>query len=85
MRVRGPGNNDLRLFYHHPKLGPKFIAKLFGEMDVTLFRGYRQATDWLAQGKFPICFACPDVDKAKRQGLPFDEFGPMVEGGALGV
>lgn len=85
MRVRGPGNNDLRFFYHNPDLGPKYISKLFGEMDVKLFRGYRQATDWLARGRYPLCFACPDVDKAKNQGLPVDEFGPMIEGGALGV
>jgi ABC-type uncharacterized transport system YnjBCD substrate-binding protein len=57
---------------------------LFGEMDITLFRDYRQGPDWLAVGKYSICFFC-DVDVLKQQGLPVDTFGPKVfnEGGGL--
>jgi hypothetical protein len=53
-------------------------------MDVTLFRDFRQGPDWLATGKFAICFFC-DVDVLKQQGLPVDTFGPRVfkEGGGL--
>src|SRR5512145_584949 len=40
IRVPGPGSGNARLFYHHPDIGPSFIRKLFGEMDVTLFRDY---------------------------------------------
>ena len=67
-----------------PRFGPSFIRKLYGEMDVTLFRDYRQGPDWLAVGKFAICFSC-DVDVLKQQGLPVDTFGPSVfkEGGGL--
>jgi iron(III) transport system substrate-binding protein len=84
IRASGPGSGNARLFYYHPDLGPSFIRKLFGEMDVTLFRDYRQGPDWLAVGKFALCFFC-DVDVSKQQGLPVDTFGPKVfkEGGGL--
>ena len=61
-----------------------FIRKLFGKMGATLFRDFRQGPDWLATGKFAICFFC-DVDLLKQQGLPVDTFGPGVfkEGGGL--
>jgi iron(III) transport system substrate-binding protein len=83
IRDPGPGNAPMRFFYHHPEIGPNFIRRLFGEMDVTLFRDFRQGVDWLASGKFSICFFCSDVDKAKLQGLPVDEFGLMKEGAGL--
>lgn len=75
----------MRFFYHHSELGPAFIKRLFGEMDVTLFRDRRQGTDWLAVGKFPLCFFCnsADVARAHRQGLPVAKFEPMKEGAAL--
>ena len=84
IREAGPGAGNTRFFYYHPDLGPAFIKKLFGEMDATLFRDFRQGPDWLATGKYAICFFC-DVDILKRQGLPVDTFGPKVfkEGGGL--
>ena len=84
VRVPGPGSGNHRLFYYHPEIGPSFVRKLFGEMDVTLFRDYRQGPDWLAVGKYSICFAC-DVDVLKLKGLPVDTFGPNAfkEGGGL--
>jgi iron(III) transport system substrate-binding protein len=84
IRAPGPGSGNARLFYHHPDLGPTFVRKLFGEMDIQLFRDYRQGPDWLAVGKYSICFFC-DVDVLKQQGLPVDTFGPRVfkEGGGL--
>ena len=83
IRISGPGGGAIRLLYHHPQVGPSFIRRLFSEMDVTLFRDSRQGLDWLARGKFAICFFCNNVDRAKRQGLPVDEFGVMKEGAAL--
>ena len=84
VRVPGPGSGNARLFYHHPDLGPSFVRKLFGEMDINLFRDYRQGPDWLAVGKYSICFFC-DVDLLKQQGLPVETFGPRAfkEGGGL--
>jgi iron(III) transport system substrate-binding protein len=83
VRAPGPGNAPMRFFYHHPAIGPTFIKKLFGEMDVTLFRDFRQSIDWLASGKASLCFFCSDTDKAKLQGLPVEEFASFKEGAAL--
>jgi iron(III) transport system substrate-binding protein len=84
IRAPGPGSGNARLFYYLPDVGPSFIRKLYGEMDVTLFRDYRQGTDWLAVGKAAICFFC-EADVSKQQGLPVETFGPKVfkEGGGL--
>ena len=84
VRIAGTGSGNARLFYHLPDVGPSFIKKLYGEMDTTLFRDYRQGTDWLAVGKAAICFFC-EADVSKAQGLPVDTFGPGVfkEGAGL--
>ena len=84
VRVPGPGSGNARLFYYLPDVGPSFIRKLYGEMDTTLFRDYRQGSDWLAVGKAAICFFC-EVDVSKQQGLPVDTIGPGVfkEGAGL--
>ena len=84
IREAGPGAGNTRFFYYHSDLGPSFIRKLFGEMDITLFRDFRQGPDWLAAGKYAICFFC-DADVLKQQGLPVDTFGPHAfkEGGGL--
>ena len=80
----GPGNGAMRFFYNSPKIGPEFIKRLFGQMDITLFRDGRVGVDWLANGKYAICFFCAsDVYKAVSQGLPVDVFGPMKEGAGL--
>ena len=73
-RTPGSGRSALRAIYHHPELGPKFLVRLFGEMDLTLVRDPRQLVDWLAVGKYPICVFCTDARYAKAQGLPVDEF-----------
>ena len=62
------------MFYYTPELGPEFIRRLYGEMNVTVAQEIRQTTDWLANGKFAICFFCSEILKAKSQGLPVDEF-----------
>ncbi len=84
VRVAGTGSGNARLFYYLPDVGPSYIRKLYGEMDVTLFRDYRQGSDWLATGKAAICFFC-EADVSKAQGLPVDTFGPGVfkEGAGL--
>jgi iron(III) transport system substrate-binding protein len=85
IRVPGTGNVNSMFFYHNPQVGPKFISRLFGEMDVTLFRDIRQSIDWLATGKFAICFFCYPIEvlEARKQGLPVNEFGLMKEGAAI--
>ncbi len=83
IRLPGTGGSAIRLFYYHPDMGPEFVRKLFAETDITLTRDRRQGLDWLAAGKYPICFWCEGVDKANVQGLPVDTFGRMKEGAGL--
>ncbi len=83
MRGPGPGRGGIRFFYHNPELGSEFIRRFFGTTDITLFRDSRLGTDWLATGKFAICYACEGVDKAITQGLPMGRIGILKEGAAL--
>ena len=80
---RARGSRLFSYFYYNPELGPRYLKRLFSEMDLTASRDRRQMTDWLAAGKFPICFWCEDVEKANTQGLPVDMFGRMKEGAGL--
>jgi iron(III) transport system substrate-binding protein len=87
----------LQFFYYHPELGPAFLRKLYGEMQVTVSRDARQMTDWLASGKFPLCIRCnagSEIGKAKEQGLPIGSLdteswkegaSSSAAGGTLGV
>ncbi len=72
-------------FYYHSKLGPEFMRRLYGEMDITIARDYRQPIDWLAAGKFAICMPCNarETEKAMRQGLPLGQILDLKEGGTL--
>ncbi len=58
--------------YYDPDVGPKFIRHLFERKDITISRNRRQATNWLARGKFAICFLCRDIERAKSQGIPVE-------------
>ncbi len=64
----------MQFFYYHPELGPAFIRQLFGSKEITFSRDSRQMIDWLAQGRFAICFGCSGALKAKHQGLPIEIF-----------
>ena len=83
-RARGM-DTPVLFFYYHPKLGPEFIRRLYGEMDVTVSRDYRQPVDWLAVGKFSLCIPCvsDEMDKAMKQGLPVGQISSLKEGGTL--
>jgi len=85
VRTPGPGSVTIKFYYYNPHLGPKFMTRLFSEMDITLFRDQRQGIDWLSTGKFPICIFCNSsrIENAKLQGLPVEKFGMMKEGAAL--
>jgi len=64
----------LQFFYYNRDIGPEFIKKFFGGMDIQFAKNFRQMTDWLAQGKFAVCMGCKDSMRAKKQGLPVDDF-----------
>lgn len=72
--------------YYKSGLGPDFVRKFYTETDITLFRDRRQGTNWLATGKFPICWLCRDIDRAIQQGLPVAEIAPdrLKEGMSIG-
>ncbi|HEY3302183.1 MAG TPA: extracellular solute-binding protein [Candidatus Binatia bacterium] len=76
-QVRGAGLGWQYLYYH-PQLGPAYIKRLYGEMDVTMSADLRQAVDWMATGKVVLCIPCQGsgVIKARNQGLPVDQFQP---------
>lgn len=61
-----------QFIYYNPNLGPGFFRQLFGDQEIVYARNNRQMTDWLAAGKFSICFGCLSIEKARQQGLPVD-------------
>jgi iron(III) transport system substrate-binding protein len=77
-QVRGAGLSWQYLYYH-PQLGPAYIKRLYGEMDVTMSADLRQAVDWMAMGKVVLCIPCQGsgVARARNQGLPVDQFEPF--------
>lgn len=83
-RVRG-ADTPLLFFYYTSTLGPEFMRRLFGEMEMTYSRDYRQPVDWLGRGKFAICLPCAqtEVGDAIDQGLPIGQIGMLEEGGTL--
>ncbi|MGH7833526.1 MAG: hypothetical protein ACREQK_07765 [Candidatus Binatia bacterium] len=70
----GTGSPSAVRFYHNPRLGPDFLRRLLTETDMVVSQERRQATDWLGQGKYPLCIDCGDTDRARKQGLPVQEF-----------
>jgi iron(III) transport system substrate-binding protein len=72
--------------YHTPSLGPDFVRRFYTDTEITFFRDRRQGTNWLATGKFPLCFLCRDIEKVREQGLPVDVIlaDRIKEGGTLG-
>jgi iron(III) transport system substrate-binding protein len=73
-RLPGRQRVQTRIFFHVPELGPPFLRRLFTEADVTFTRNDRQALDWIAAGKFPLCLFCGRIETAKAQGLPVEDF-----------
>jgi iron(III) transport system substrate-binding protein len=86
---RARGSRLFSYFYYNPELGPSYLKRLFGEMDLTPSRDRRQIIDWLAAGKFAIALrTAPDasgLDDAKSQGLPVDWFNPGHFKEAVGI
>jgi iron(III) transport system substrate-binding protein len=74
----GVGSPSFHRFYYNSQLGPDFLRRLMGEMDLTVSQERRQATDWLGSGKFSLCVDCADTDRAKKQGVPVDEFDRAI-------
>jgi len=94
IRAGSYGGWPSRMLYHHPNYGPEFLKEFYGKTEVTLTRDARLALDWLAVGKFVLCFFCSDrpLREAKQQGLPVDLLDIVKDavalasqGGAIGL
>ena len=64
----------MQFWYFNPEIGPDYMKRFFGGMDVSYAKNFQQMTNWLAQGKYAICMGCKDSARAKKQGLPVDDF-----------
>jgi len=69
----GSGFPSLTPVYYNPQVGPNFIKRLLNEMNVTVSRDRRQATDWLGTARFALCIGCGDVERASKDGMPVGE------------
>lgn len=76
-KVRGAGI-PWQFLYYSPELGPKYLRRLFGEMEVTMTADFRQVVDWLGTGKFSLVLPIQggQIYRAKNQGLPVGQFDP---------
>jgi len=66
----GSARNQMYVLYIREDLGPKYLRRLFGEMDVVISRNVVQLGDWLAQGKFAIALGGVDCPDLALKGLP---------------
>ncbi len=76
--------------YTNPELGPNFFKRFASETDVTISRDFRQAAEWLAQGKFAVMVfmgsASTELERLKESGLPVEFVtNPMKEGSSVSV
>ncbi len=62
------------------------MKRLYSESDITFYRQYPQAEDWLAAGKFALCLCRhQSIKEAKAQGLPVDLMDPHSFKEGVGV
>jgi ABC-type Fe3+ transport system substrate-binding protein len=72
--IPGVARNVLWYLYMNNSLGPEFMSKLYGDMQLTLSRDHRQVVNWLAAGKAAVCVPCDDAElgRAQEQRLPVE-------------
>ena len=66
----GSARNQMYAVYSRNDLGPDYLKRLYGEMDVTISRNLPQIADWVAGGKFAIAIGGVDCDDMAAKGLP---------------
>lgn len=66
----GSARNQMYAVYSRNDLGPDYLRRLYGEMDVTISRSLPQIADWVAGGKFAIAIGGVDCDDMVAKGLP---------------
>jgi len=91
MRRSAWGGGFIRFIYQHPDLGPRYLERFYGEMDVALSARSRLAIDWVGVARFHIGLGIGSnaTEQAAAQGLPvalvatqhFKEGADMTAGG----
>jgi len=66
----GSARNQMYTVYSRKDLGPEYLKRLYGEMDVTISRNLPQIADWIAGGKYSIAIGGVDCDDLAVKGLP---------------
>ena len=66
----GSARNQMYSIYVREDLGPKYLKRLFSEMDITISRSLPQISDWVASGKFAIALGGVDCLGMSDKGLP---------------
>ena len=66
----GSARNQMYTVYFRKDLGPEYLQRLYGEMDVTISRNLPQIADWVAGGKYAIAIGGVDCDDLAVKGLP---------------
>jgi iron(III) transport system substrate-binding protein len=81
--IAGVARNVLWYLYKNKSLGPEFMSKLYGDMEMIIGRDQRQLVDWLAAGKAAVCIACDDADlgSAKENRLPVETITQTLKEG----
>jgi iron(III) transport system substrate-binding protein len=69
---QGAANGKASFAYVHPRLGPEFVRRMWGEHDVQLFSDGRQALDAVGRGRAAIGLGVSNqlVNDAVGKGLP---------------
>lgn len=66
----GSARNQMYTVYYRKDLGPEYLKRLYGDMDVTISRNLPQIADWVASGKYAIAIGGVDCDDLAVKGLP---------------
>lgn len=66
----GSARNQMYTIYSRKDLGPDYLKKLYGEMEVILSRNLPQIADWVAGGKYTIAIGGVECDDLAVKGLP---------------
>ena len=66
----GSARNQMYTVYGRKDLGPAYLKRLFGEMEIIFSRSLPQIADWLAAGKYAIAIGSVDCDDLAAKGLP---------------
>jgi iron(III) transport system substrate-binding protein len=66
----GSARNQMYAIYVREDLGPKYLTRLYSEMDMTISRSLPQISDWIAGGKFAIALGGIECQDMTAKGLP---------------